>query len=68
VALAMTTLVWLASLAKRDASIIDVFWGLGFVLLGWVYFAAGDGQALRQPLVVGLVTPWWPADRGSRRR
>jgi len=21
-----------------------------------------------QPLVVGLVTPWWPADRGSRRR
>ena len=27
VALALTTLVWLASLAKRDASIIDVFWG-----------------------------------------
>jgi len=44
VAVAMTTLVWLASLAKRDASIIDVFWGLGFVLLGWVYFAAGDGN------------------------
>ena len=58
VALAMTTLVWLLSLAKRDASIIDVFWGLGFVLLGWVYFAAGDGQALRQPLVAGLVTVW----------
>ena len=58
VALAMTTLVWLLSLAKRDASIIDVFWGLGFVLLGWVYFAAGDGQALRQPLVAGLVTLW----------
>jgi len=58
VALAMTTLVWLASLVKRDASIIDVFWGLGFVVVGWVYFAAGDGQALRQPLVVGLVTLW----------
>ena len=58
VALALTTLVWLASLVKRDASIIDVFWGLGFVGVGWVYFAAGDGQALRQPLVVGLVTLW----------
>ena len=58
VALAMTTLLWLVSLAKRDASIIDVFWGMGFVLLGWVYFAAGDGQALRQPLVAGLVTVW----------
>ena len=58
VALAMTTLVWLASLVKRDASIIDVFWGLGFVLVGWVYFAAADGQALRQSLVVGLVTLW----------
>lgn len=45
---------WLASLAKRDARIIDVLWGLGFVLLGWVDFAAGDGQALRRPLVVGL--------------
>jgi len=31
-----------------------VLWGLGFVLLGWVDFAAGDGQALRRPLVVGL--------------
>jgi len=58
VAIALTTLVWLASLVKRDASIIDVFWGLGFVGVGWVYFAAGDGQALRQPLVVGLVTLW----------
>jgi len=58
VVLAMTTLVWLASLVKRDASIIDVLWGLGFVVVGWVYFAAGDGQALRQPLVVGLVTLW----------
>ena len=28
-ALAMMTLVWVASLVKRDASIIDVFWGQG---------------------------------------
>jgi len=34
--LAMTTLVWLLSLVKRDASIIDVFWGLGFAVLGFV--------------------------------
>jgi steroid 5-alpha reductase family enzyme len=29
---AMMLLVWLLSLAKRDASIVDPFWGIGFVL------------------------------------
>ena len=36
-ALALTALVWLASLAKRDASIVDIFWSLGFVMLAWLY-------------------------------
>ena len=57
-ALALMTLVWVASLAKRDASIIDIFWGLGFVVLGWVYFASGPQQGWRQLLVPGLVTLW----------
>jgi hypothetical protein len=33
VALALTRLVWLASLVERDASAIDVFRGFGFVLV-----------------------------------
>jgi steroid 5-alpha reductase family enzyme len=58
VVLAMMTLVWLASLVKRDASIVDVFWGLGFAVVGWVYFLAAAKHALRGPLVLGLVTLW----------
>jgi steroid 5-alpha reductase family enzyme len=57
-ALAMMTLVWLASLVMRDASIIDVFWGLGFVVVAWVYLAAREARTLRGDVVVGLVTLW----------
>jgi steroid 5-alpha reductase family enzyme len=32
---ACTTLVWALSLRLRDASIIDIFWGCGFVLVAW---------------------------------
>ena len=54
----LTTMVWLASLKKRDASIIDIFWGPTFVLLGWLYFAFGDQTVFRQWLVPALVTLW----------
>ncbi|MEY4069132.1 MAG: hypothetical protein RLZZ332_1468, partial [Actinomycetota bacterium] len=26
---------WSISLVKRDASIVDIVWGLGFVLVAW---------------------------------
>lgn len=29
IVMAGMTLLWLVSLARRDASIVDVFWGLG---------------------------------------
>jgi steroid 5-alpha reductase family enzyme len=58
VALALMSLVWLASLVKRDASIVDVFWGVGFVAVVWVYFLTAQERAWRGSLVVGLVTLW----------
>jgi steroid 5-alpha reductase family enzyme len=57
VAVAMTAL-WLLSLALKNASIVDVFWGLGFVLLAAVYFVAADGFAGRKLLVLALVAVW----------
>ena len=54
----LMTLVWLISLVKRDASIIDIFWGPAFALLAWVYWAAGDGGGARRLLVPCLVTIW----------
>jgi steroid 5-alpha reductase family enzyme len=49
---------WLVSLALRDASIVDIVWGLGFVFVAWVSFAAADGSSARQWLVVVLTTVW----------
>jgi steroid 5-alpha reductase family enzyme len=49
--------LWLVSLAKRDASIVDPFWGIGFVLVAWFWFVrgeAGTGRALAQAVAVTL--------------
>jgi steroid 5-alpha reductase family enzyme len=59
VALSVVTALWMASLILRDASIVDVFWGLGFVLLTWVYFVlTPDGSTSRKLLIGTLVTLW----------
>ncbi len=31
-------LLWLLSLALKNSSIVDIFWGFGFVLSSWLYF------------------------------
>jgi steroid 5-alpha reductase family enzyme len=49
---------WLVSLALHDASIVDIVWGLGFVLVAWVAFAVADGSDARRTLIVVLTTLW----------
>ncbi len=49
---------WVVSLPLRDASIVDIVWGAGFVLVGWVSFAVGDGLETRRLLLAVLVTVW----------
>jgi steroid 5-alpha reductase family enzyme len=56
--LALLVATWLLSVALRDVSIVDVAWGLGFVVVAWVAFAAGDGDAARRWLLAVLVTVW----------
>ena len=55
---AYMTVLWLASLALRNASIVDIFWGLGFVFITVVYLIGGDGWGGRQALALGLVAVW----------
>ena len=51
--------LWLVSLRLRNASIVDIFWGLGFALIAGVGLAhAGPDRAPRQWLVAGLVIVW----------
>ena len=50
--------VWLLSLKLRDASIMDIFWGPGFVLVAWVTYSITDGFVGRKFLVAILVSLW----------
>ncbi len=58
VTLALMTAVWLVSLPLRDASIVDSFWSLGFVVLAWLYHVLGPGASARGVLLAVLVTVW----------
>ena len=49
---------WVVSLRLRDASIVDVVWAMGFVLVAWIGFALADGPLVRKLLVAVLVTVW----------
>jgi len=56
--LTVLTLVWMLSVKRRDASIADVYWGLGFVLLAWVYCFLSPALTPRSWLVAALITLW----------
>ena len=57
--LVLVTLLWLVSLKLRNAGIIDVFWGTGFVITCWIYFGhTPEGFAARKWLLALLVTAW----------
>jgi len=52
------TVLWLVSLARRDASIVDIFWGLGFVLVAWMAFGLIDRPSPRGLILAILVSVW----------
>jgi steroid 5-alpha reductase family enzyme len=54
----LMTCVWLVSLKLRDASIVDIFWGLGFVMVSWVTFFIAQGFPSRKLIITILVTSW----------
>jgi len=57
--LALMTILWLVSLVQKNSSIVDIFWGTGFVITAWLYFAlTPDGFLLRKLLIALLVTVW----------
>ncbi len=58
VLLALTLTLWALSLALRDVSIIDIFWGLGFVVVAWTSAALASWPSTRAMLLVAMVTIW----------
>jgi steroid 5-alpha reductase family enzyme len=57
--LGLMTTLWIVSLILKDASIVDIFWGPGFVMTCWIYFAlTPNGFILRKRVISALVTIW----------
>jgi len=50
--------MWLLSLALKNASIVDIVWGLGFVVVAWVTHSVADSNAARGWLLTLLTTAW----------
>ena len=61
-AIAIVTLmivVWVISVVIKNASIVDIVWGLGFVVVAWVVrLTTDEGDDARQWLLVALTTMW----------
>ncbi|MGB0863619.1 MAG: DUF1295 domain-containing protein [Saprospiraceae bacterium] len=57
---ASITVVWLISLLVKDSSIVDIFWGTGFVIVVWFYlFSLGEVYFTgRNLFFVSLVSLW----------
>jgi steroid 5-alpha reductase family enzyme len=59
VVLGCMTVLWLISLYLKNSSIVDIFWGTGFVIVNALYFALSPGGfPARQWLITALVTVW----------
>lgn len=56
--LALMLVSWVISVVLKDASIVDIIWGFGFVVVAWVAFATGDGYEARKLLIAALASIW----------
>ena len=58
VIMAMMATLWLVSIFIKNVSIVDLFWGLGFVLSASLYFSFAEGFELRKIILLILVSIW----------
>ena len=50
--------VWLVSVVRRDAGVVDIAWGLGFLVAAWTCWVFAEAATPRQPLVLVLLHVW----------
>jgi steroid 5-alpha reductase family enzyme len=57
--LGLMTLLWLVSLFLKNSSIVDIFWGTGFIIAAWsAFLLTPEGFVVRKLLISLLVTIW----------
>jgi steroid 5-alpha reductase family enzyme len=57
--LGMMGILWLVSLRLKNSSIVDIFWGTGFVVLAWIYFILAPEGFLPRKLLLSILTAIW---------
>tara|TARA_B100001123_G_C15342742_1_gene1035684 strand:+ start:2950 stop:3759 length:810 start_codon:yes stop_codon:yes gene_type:complete len=56
--LSFMSLIWLISVILRNSSIVDIFWGIAFILLSYAYTNSVETLGLRQVIVLLAVHSW----------
>jgi len=56
--LVCVTGLWLVAIRANDVSIIDIFWGPGFAVVGAVSLILGDGPLSRKILLFAMTALW----------
>src|SRR6056297_2630690 len=49
---------WIISLVRRNVTIADSFWGIGFIIITWLTFFTANGFWPRKTIISLLVTIW----------
>ncbi|HZK98837.1 MAG TPA: DUF1295 domain-containing protein [Caulobacteraceae bacterium] len=50
--------LWLASIALKDTSIVDVFWGFGCAAMAWIFYLTSKGADPRATITLAFATLW----------
>lgn len=58
VVLTLFLTLWAASLLRKDASIVDLFWGIAFVAVAWLSLLTSQVSSPRSFLIALLVSIW----------
>ena len=56
--LILMTVLWIVSVIVRNVSIVDLFWGLGFIFVAAFFFFKSDGNVIRKIIVLTLTAIW----------
>ena len=54
----LVTLLWIYSVIITNVSIVDIFWGMGFVIVNTFFFMTTENPSDRQIIVLVLVAIW----------
>lgn len=54
----LMTFLWMLSLKLKNSSIVDPFWGFGFVILGVFYYINTEGFEIRKNIILLLLVIW----------